>query len=29
VAAEEDMHPIEVAGRANLVSLRRLIDETA
>jgi hypothetical protein len=29
VAAEEDMHPIEAAGRANLVSLRRLIDESA
>jgi hypothetical protein len=28
VASEEDMHPIEAAGRANLVSLRRLIDET-
>jgi hypothetical protein len=28
VAAEEDMHPIEAAGRANLVSLRRLIDES-
>jgi len=29
LAAEEDMHPIEAAGRANLVSLRRLIDESA
>ncbi len=28
VPAEEDMHPIEAAGRANLGSLRRLIDET-
>ena len=28
IAAEEGMHPIEAAGRANLGSLRRLIDET-
>ena len=28
VATEEDMHPIEAAGRANLLSLRRLIDES-
>ena len=27
-AAEEDMHPVEAAGRANLNSLRRLIDES-
>jgi hypothetical protein len=27
-AAEEDMHPIEAARRANLNSLRRLIDES-
>lgn len=29
IAAEEGMHPIEAAGRANLGSLGRLIDETA
>ncbi|HVG05388.1 MAG TPA: hypothetical protein VM937_10650 [Burkholderiaceae bacterium] len=29
VAAEEDMHPIEAAGRANLELLYRLIGETA
>ena len=29
MGAEEGMHPIEAAGRANLGSLRRLIDETA
>jgi hypothetical protein len=28
VASEEGMHPIEAAGRANLGSLRRLIDES-
>jgi len=28
ITAEEGMHPIEAAGRANLGSLRRLIDET-
>ncbi len=26
---EEDMHPVEAAGRANLVALCRLIDETS
>ncbi len=29
VANEEDMHPIEAAGRANLAALRRLISESA
>jgi hypothetical protein len=28
IASEEDMHPIEAAGRANLDSVRRLIDES-
>ena len=28
VSTEEDMHPIEAAGRASLLSLRRLIDES-
>ena len=28
VSSEEDMHPIEAAGRANLDSVRRLIDES-
>ena len=27
-AAEEEMHPIEAAGRANLGSVRRLIHES-
>ncbi len=29
VATDEDMHPIEVAGRASLNSVRRLIEESA